>query len=69
MTAVLNRCLIVLPIFKKGDESQIENYRPVSILPTFSIVFELSMTRRFVKCMEKVYFDSNEYGSLRDGGF
>jgi len=30
----------VVPIFKKGNTSLIENYRPISILPTVSKVFE-----------------------------
>ena len=30
----------IRPIFKKGDESMVDNYRPVSILPALSKVFE-----------------------------
>ena len=30
----------VVPIFKKGDNNDKENYRPVSLLPNFSKVFE-----------------------------
>ncbi len=30
----------VLPLFKKGDRSKVNNYRPVSLLPSLSKVFE-----------------------------
>ena len=51
-TNIFNECLIngkfpdtfnradVTPIFKKGNDNEKENYRPVSVLSTFSKVFE-----------------------------
>ena len=30
----------VVPIFKKNDQSDIKNYRPISVLPTISKLFE-----------------------------
>ena len=30
----------VLPIFESGDEQNIQNYRPISILSLFSKIFE-----------------------------
>ena len=33
----------VIPVFKKGDKENIENYRPISILPVFSKALERIM--------------------------
>jgi len=36
----LPRYGIVTPIFKSGSKQDIDNYRPVSVLPTCSKIFE-----------------------------
>ena len=36
----------VIPVFKKSDKENIENYRPISILPIFSKVLERIMYNR-----------------------
>ena len=36
----------VIPVFKKGDKENVENYRPISILPVFSKVLERIMYNR-----------------------
>ena len=36
----------VIPLHKKGKKDLKENYRPISNLPTFSRVFEISMFAR-----------------------
>jgi Notch-like protein len=37
---------IVSPSFKKGDRSQLLSYRPISLLTSFSKIFEILMFRR-----------------------
>ena len=53
----------VIPIFKKGDPSLFENYRPISLLPAISKVLEkiiaLQLSSYFEK--NKLLFD-NKYG-------
>ena len=53
----------VIPIFKKGDPSLFENYRPISLLPAISKVLEkiiaLQLSSYFEK--NKLLFD-NQYG-------
>ena len=38
--------LHLTPIFKKKDKTFIENYRPVSVLPTVSKIFEQIMKKQ-----------------------
>ena len=43
----------VLPLFKNGDEMIFSNYRPVSILPVFSKLFEKIMYNRLLDFVNK----------------
>lgn len=42
----------VCPIFKKGDKQNINNYRPISLLSTFSKILEKVMYNRLVRFLD-----------------
>ena len=46
----------IIPLFKSGDATSPNNYRPVSILPVISKIFEKAMYKRLIK-----YLDSNNF--------
>ena len=43
---------MVVPIFKAGDPTQIANYRPISVLTFFSILFEKIMYNCILKFLD-----------------
>lgn len=43
----------VAPVYKKGDKTKEENYRPISVLPVFSKVMEAAIRKRLVAFFEK----------------
>ena len=43
----------VTPIFKKKDKTFVENYRPVSVLPTVSKIFERIMQKQITDYVGK----------------
>jgi hypothetical protein len=54
----------VIPLFKKGDKDNMNNYRPISIVPTFSKVFEYLLKKQITK-----FFDNNNLFSKSQYGF
>ncbi|WP_143442516.1 reverse transcriptase domain-containing protein, partial [Klebsiella pneumoniae] len=53
----------VCPIFKKGDTNEPANYRPVSIVPTLSKVFEYIVFQQLNDYFEsKGYFAESQFG-------
>jgi hypothetical protein len=53
----------VVPIYKSGDKALPVNYRPISLLPTFSKILEKLMYKRLVSFISKYNLLSNsQYG-------
>lgn len=61
--SVLKRALVT-PIFKKGDSDNPENYRPISLLPIISKVFEKCISQQ-ICC----YFEENNLFTESQFGF
>ena len=45
----------VCPVFKNGDKHLFSNYRPISILPSFSKIYENVVSRRLLSFLEAGY--------------
>ena len=43
----------VIPIFKKGDQTSVNNYRPISILSVINKIFEKILYSRLIKFVDK----------------
>lgn len=54
----------ITPIFKNGDKKQVTNYRPISILPTLSKIFEKVLSNQLYS-----YFEANSLLSESQFGF
>lgn len=75
LTKIFNECLQqgifpdqlkmarILPVFKGGDD-QLSNYRPISILPAISKIFETIIKNRLVQ-----YFDKYSLFNISQHGF
>ena len=53
----------VVPVYKKGDNQCMKNYRPVSLLPVFSKIFK----RLIYNAMFKYFLDNNLISSNQSG--
>ena len=47
------KCADVTPVFKKGDNTSAENYRPVSVLPVVSKIYERIMQKQINRHIEQ----------------
>ena len=57
----------VIPLFKSGDCSSLNNFRPISILPIFSKIFEkLVYQQLYGFLMKNNFFTQEQYGFRRN---
>ena len=54
----------VAPVYKGGDKDNLDNYGPISVLPTVASVFEKLICEQMTK-----YFESNDLLSKNQWGF
>ena len=53
----------VIPVYKKGNKQEISNYRPISLLPIFSKIFERIIFNNIFNYMdENKFFNPNQSG-------
>ena len=53
----------VIPIFKKGDKSNLNNYRPISLLPVLSKILEKIINKQITSKLDEFHLiDDNQYG-------
>lgn len=57
----------IIPIFKKGSEFLVECYRPVSLLPSFSKIFERVVHEQLLNHLESNNLLSNSQHGFRPG--
>ena len=57
----------VTPVFKDDDDTDPNNYRPVSLLSIFNRIFEMLMYKRLVNFIEKHNFIDNAQYGFRTG--
>ena len=55
---------IVIPVYKAGSKNEPSNFRPISILPTLSKIFEYVLFQQM-----KNYFDMNNFFAENQNGF
>ena len=57
----------VIPIHKKGDKKIISNYRPISLLPIFSKIFEKIIFNNLYNYMDENHFFNPNQSRFRQG--
>lgn len=79
ITRVINLCFsqsivplafkkaLVHPVYKSGDRDSVDNYRPISVLTTFSKIFEKCLNYRLTNYLNKYKILSDNQHGFRGG--
>ncbi len=60
---------VIIPLFKKGDSTLLNNYRPISLLSVFAKILEKVVKRRLLDFLDKHNFLSDsQYGFRENRG-
>ena len=75
LTLIINQCLTtgifpdklkigkIIPVYKKGNNKLIDNYRPISLLPTISRIFETAIYSQLYEYIEHHHIiNDSQYG-------
>jgi len=63
------KAALVTPVFKKGDNNDPSNFRPISIVPIVSKIFEQVLKKRIVLHLDRSsLFSDNQFGFRRNLG-
>jgi len=52
----------VIPVYKKGPKNNLDNYRPISLLPVLSKVYEKVLNSQITKIIDNGFIDENQFG-------
>ncbi len=52
----------VIPVYKKGDKDNLNNYRPIALLPVMSKIFEKVLNLQLTKVIDIGFIDDNQFG-------
>lgn len=58
---------IVKPLYKKGEKDDVNNYRPITLIPIFSKIFEKCMYKRLLDFCDKYNIINNSQYGFQNG--